>query len=353
MKKKHLEESFNKQLKTNNKINPINTLFLNNKSIKYYNYTKKDNKSSINIHKYKSIIKEKNIINKKLTPSSLHKTKTCSFFSLNKKIANLNIKLEKNYINVFKNGSHYKSVVGTNNINKQKYKYKNNFKNIDSIFSPKIKSKIMRIYKSLDNFHNSKTYYSFNNLNSEKTNNKKINNKYDDILHCNKAKYINNYNKLIKNSINNDSLNLENNYFDKNQIIKSLSKRMSLKKKIKYEKMKNYSDKNNDNKNEKINFNMKSIKENKEYNDIITDINKVKNNKHIQISINNEKESNDKDIKKNSDLNNFLNKYKGNQKKIMEECIKKLNYNYSDDHYNYNYKINYNEIDTYNNNQKI
>ena len=351
MKKKHLEESYNKKFKTNKIINPIKTLFLNNKSIKYYNYVKKDNKSNINIHKYKSIIKEKNIINKKLTPSTLHKTKTCSFFSLNKKIANLNKKLEKNYINVFKNGSYYKSVDRTNNINKEKYKYKNNFKNIDSIFSPKIKSKIMRIYKSLDNFHNSKTYYSFNNLSSENTNNKKINNKYDDIRHSNKEKYINNYNKLIKNRINNDSLNPENNYFYKNQIIKSLSKRTSLKKKIKYEKMKNYFNKNNDN--EKNNYNMKNIKENKEYNDIVTDINKIKNNKHIQTSTNNEKESNDKDIKINSDLNNYLNKYKGNQKKIMEECIKKLNYNYSDDNYNYNYKINYNEIDTYNNNQKI
>ena len=188
MKKKLLEESYNKKLQTNKIVMPINTLFLN-KSIKYYDYVKKDDKTNINIHKYKSIIKDQNIINKKLTPSILRKTKTCSYFSLNKKQTNLNKKLEKNYINIFKNGSYYKSAPGTNNINKEKYKYKNDFKNIDSIFSPKIKSKIIRIYKSLDNFHNSKACHSFKNLNSEKTNNKRINNKYDDIPHSKKEKY--------------------------------------------------------------------------------------------------------------------------------------------------------------------
>ena len=155
--------------------------------------------------------------------------------------------------------------------------------------------------------------------------------------------------KNIKNRVNNDSLNSKNNYFNNNQLIKSLSKKTSLKKKIKYEIMKNYNNNINDSKKEKIIFNVQNIKEN---NEIANDINKVKNNKYNQTSIYNEKESNDKDIKINSNINNFLSKYRGNQKKIMEECIKKLNYNYSDDHYNYNYKINYNEIDVYNNNQK-
>ena len=394
MKFKYLEESFNNIFRNNRMKNPINTLLLKTKSFKSHQILKNNSISNSNIYKFKSIIKEKNEINKKYNlsnlPSYLHKTKTSSYFSLNKKLINLDKKIEKNHINLFKefkNGRNYEkykqiiknnnSISNTNNINKEKYIYKKYLKKkLNNILSPSIKSKIFNIYKTLDNFDNSKTSLSFDQFKSHKYNNIKISNYYDNIKNLSKKKYFNKkFNKLIKCNINDFSLNSSNKKNNKNKIKNSLSDKFSLKKQIKKQKnIYSYINKIKNNKNEITNFNEQINKEEKEYNKIINNNSKMNNNKIIidnnnindneiiQSSVYDKKVNNKKveinvDINKENKLNlrvnNYLNKYKGNQKKIMKEIISKLNFNYSDDNYNYNYMINYNNEDIYNKNMKI
>ena len=84
------------------------------------------------------------------------------------------------------------------------------------------------------------------------------------------------------------------------------------------------------------------------------------NHKTQQFQNNNNQNNNKEKIKYINDNNNelfesisyYLNKYRGNEKKVMEECINKLNFNYIDNNYNYNYQINYNDLEIDNINLK-
>ena len=341
-----LDEPQFKCLNNISSFNHVNTFVRPNEDLSSFFTNNNSNFSN----KYSSLLKKKDKFNIRENNVIIDNSNNTIHFDYNKKAIKHNLNKYK-YLFTKKNYSRL------NYLNKRCYK--NNDKNnkndaniiINDKFSPKNKLKAMNIYKTLHssnsqyfpnsiNSYNIKEYnelYNEQKSNNDNNNNIKINNfihsyysanRYNrNINNINKSKIktlFNKYNTQVKtinrnfsnvNTVNKENNNNEDALINKRKIVKSLSD--------------NCLDKKNGN-----------------YNGYI--YNREQNNKELKIEINDYKDKINENNEKKPIINNYLNKYKGNQKKIMEECISKLNFNYSDDSYNYNFKINYNDIDRLN-----
>ena len=380
IKIKYLDKS-NNYCSKNTNLNNANS-FINKKQPKYRNFAILLNKN----HKYKSyiypkfnsIIKDKNIVNIQSDSNSLslYKTKSNSYFDYKKKLVNK----DKNSIgNYFKNDSMIKNY--NTNINIEKFK--NRIKNeIGNSFSPKNRIKAMKIYEILEfsDFHNTS---NTNNLSYLKK--KNIKNHFKKLINKKPVKYNNFFNSNLYNKninileynstkkkeikpidslleINNLKIQDKNNNYLENNTNKNNDRNIFNKKNKKLIKsfsqcyypntniIKNNVEDlgNNINNNEKgiVKINQEDfiITNGNEHNNstVKTQINNLSNNEIQQGKMN---ETNNKTA--NPYISNYLNKYRGDQKRIMEECIRKLNYNYSDDNFNYNYQVNYNDFSSF------
>jgi hypothetical protein len=337
-------------------FNHVNTFFRPNEDLSSFLTNNNSNFSN----KYSSLLKNKDKFNIRENNVTIENSNNTIHFDYNKKAIKQNLNKYK-YLFTKKNYSRL------NYLNKRYY-YKNNDKNnkndanifINDKFTPKSKLKAMNIYKTLRpsnsqyfpnsiNSYNIKEYnglYNEQKSNNDNNNNIKINNFIHSYNSANRFnRNINNINKsriktlfnkyksqvktINRNFSNVNTINKENNdnyedaLINKRKLVKSLS----------------------DNCLEKKNGHVNN-------NGYIYNINNEQNNKELKLEINNYKDIINENNEKKPIINNYLNKFKGNQKKIMEECISKLNFNYSDDNYNYNYKINYNDIDRLNNGQE-
>ena len=288
-------------------INQTNSFNIPNKILNNNNFLiikKNINKKYIS-YKNKSIRKDKirystpslmqtsnNIFNLDINNQTLPKKDISNFNIYELKYTNSN---KFKYNQLFRNKSY--------NINKRKY---------ENIFSPKIKTKVQKLFKILESSNFPKSTNSYNLKDNIHYNRKTNYNK--EKYHNTKKNTLIKYNSFINNK-NSDKFD------DKNA-----------------KKFQVFENKFSDNNNYE---NYISLNENNNF----QKINKIEEN--IDDKIN--KENNN--IKLNKNLINYLNRYKGNQKKIMEECLINLNFNYADDNYNYNYQINYNNLDNYNNNR--
>ena len=355
---KHLNEPKTRLVRSKSLFCPTNTYNISNKLINndFSLLFEKNNLSC----KYNSIIK--NINNIKSTTSKLNNSNNTLYFDYKKTSA---VKHNKNrYKYLFKNKYYYKiNYLNKNNFNDRE-KYNNLI--INDRFTPKNKLKVIKIYKTLES---SKSHYP---INSTYSYNVKEYNGFNNKLDCNNE-YFYDDNKTCKMKINsfinrNNTTNKSNknkNYFDKNnhkyRINLLLKKYNSIKKEtnencLDINSIKNNNVCENDNdliKNKTIvkSYSDNYLKIDKKDNINNNTFNNEQNNKELKKIDNSYKNIIKENILK-PNIENYLNKYKGNQKIIMAECINKLNYNYSDDNYNYNYQINYNDIETNNNYQK-
>lgn len=296
-------------------------------------------------YKYNSILKDKNNINV-FPPSLIRKSKSISFLYYDKDL------FKQLYYFNFKNNYKCNINLKSSSYNNNKIKLINLYKRErKKVFSVSKKENLRKIYKNpkFNNFYislnissnNLKAYHHYKNkLVQNKIGNYKTQNnntkmfkliKYDKDNHKLENSKTQNFNTLYEISTKKKAY-YKNNYFNNRP----------------YQTNKNH--KNYSNENKKIFIKYFSEKNNIEKEDFKKDeVIKIKERELIESNNNNLKDKiNNKEL--NNNLVIYLNKYKGNQKKYMEECIRKLNYNYIDDNYNYNYKINYNELNIGKNN---
>ena len=359
-------------------MNTANSFFKKKQPI-YRNFElllNKNNKhKSFICPKFNSIVRDKNVIKiqSDSTSLSLYKTKSNSYFDYKKKLFNQDENRVNNY---FQKDSMIKKYNTNINIDKYRSKIK---KELGCSFSPKNRIKAMEIYEILEfsDYQNSTNSNNLNYLKRKSLKNNKLRKKpvkYNNFINNAKSnnknisilKY-NNINKKEIRPINSlfETNNLENqdkidNYPENN---KNEENNKSIYNKKNKKIFKSFSQsyfpkKNNNeeiNKNEDINNNENEILNTNNEDFYVITNSSEKNSQTLKIPthnlFNNEipkgkiNENNNKTIKPS--INNYLNKYRGDQKRIMEECINNLNFNYSDDNYNYNYQINYNDCNTF------
>ena len=303
--------SFNIQTKITNQNNCF--LLKRNNNKKYMSY------------KYNRIKKNKDIINRYKTPFVKKKIIINSFLDNNSTLFNKEKNNDKNQIYELK----FKNIFKNNYLIRSKSYNKKNIhgKEIDR-FSPRIKKKVQNIYKILESSN-------FNPINTYKLN------KISNITNYNREM---NKNKVKNNKSQKNFLIKCNSFLNNENLMKCNNKNRNILETFKIHDNNNYE--NNSNNFQKINKN--NIYQKNFYKETIKDNENEDNNNNI-IGDNSNYTNN---LKLNKNLINYLNKYKGEQKKNMEECLSTLNFNYADDNFNYNFQINYNDLNNSNDNQK-
>ena len=335
------------QSSSNNKfmINQTSSFNIQSKTTKNNNYfcLKKNNNKKYISYKCNPIKKDinKNILIRYNTPSAKQKINSfldnnITFFNKEKNIDNNQI-----YELKFKNILNNNHLIRSKSYNNNKVEFIDKFgKEIVNKFSPRIKKKIQRIYKILEssNFPKPINSYKLNKI-SNITN-------YNSQINKNKEKYHNNQKNCLRKYYS--YFNNENpmKYNDKNVKILETNKLSDI------NGCENYSYKDKKEESYSGNYNCQKIDKKNLYQNYISK-EKIKiEEKDDKINmISDSNNTNNNNLKLNKNLINYLNKYKGEQKKIMERCLSTLNFNYADDNYNYNFQINYNDLDNSNNNQ--
>ena len=337
--KQNIKINDNKSSFNNNfMINQTNSFNIKSKKTNNNNcfILKKNNNKKYISYKCNPIRKDKNknLLIRYNTPSVKQKTIINSFLDNNNTLFNKEKNIDNNQIYELK----FKNIIKNNHLIRSK-SYNNNKGIFIDIFgneiinriSPRIKKKVQNIYKILESSNFPRA------INSYKPN--KITNitNYNSEINTNKEKYHNNQkNYLIKyNSFNNNENLMKFN--DKNGKILETHKISDINE--------NYVNKDKIEESYSGNYNFQKINKKTIYPSSLL---KEKDDKNNMIG-NNTKNNN---TKLNKNLINYLNKYKGEQKKKMEECLSTLNFNYADDNYNYNFQINYNDLDNSNDNEK-
>ena len=350
-KKLYLDD-FQSHLITNKNLFNHKVTFVRPKNIKHISLLTNNYNNNI-YDKINSIVKKENKINIRENKVIIDSSNNSILFEYNKKANKPNL---NRYRYLFQDKYYYK----LDYLDKKNYNDNNiNYTNIlNEKFTPKNKLKAINIFRTLE----SSDSPLVKNLNT--TYNRKEYNKFN-----NQQKTINDSNLKINYFTSNNSMNRinnRNNYINKDGI-KSLMERYNSHTEVinrNFEEVdtnSNSIENKNENKADLINNKIiiKSLSEN------FLGKHNVHSNKNLKIN-NSEKNNIELNIKIEDNVNNdineknckkvnfdsYLNKFKGNQKKIMEECINKLNYNYCNDNYNYNYEINYNNRENFNNERK-